>query len=236
MSKLYRDYIPANANIVVDYDANKPVKFSYPKEYTYWKAVWKLGRPTITSFWIAVNLSIFKYICIAILTCIIIYNISLIPGYLAVNTGKNLVTPLYEHNKESIMLILKLLGLTFYVLGIPLIVTYVAALNKNIFSTMVPLSGYKATKLIGHLRRKIFKVKDITKNKVILPLFENKFLHYKGHGDFGKQLNKIEIFAIPFNFSTNIKKYKEEPVEFEFSAIFYFKSIPKNGHLDVIYS
>ena len=44
----YKDYIPANARVLVDY--TKPpqdrVKFSYPERMSYKKALWKFGFPS----------------------------------------------------------------------------------------------------------------------------------------------------------------------------------------------
>lgn len=51
---VYKDYIPANARILIDYKAKEKVRFSYPRKWTYWKAVRELAYPIIFFSWFLV--------------------------------------------------------------------------------------------------------------------------------------------------------------------------------------
>jgi hypothetical protein len=62
MVEVYHDYIPANARIVIDYKAHEKVKFSYPVEWTFWKAVWKRGVIVYINFWAGLHYLIVKWL------------------------------------------------------------------------------------------------------------------------------------------------------------------------------
>lgn len=55
---VYKDYCPANARVIVDYTANEKVKFSYPIEWSYRKAVWFRAYQTVISFWVSLHIRI----------------------------------------------------------------------------------------------------------------------------------------------------------------------------------
>jgi len=227
--RLYHDYLPLNANIVIDYNAQERVKFSYPKEYSYWRAVWKFGRWTVTGFWWAINIKIAYYLILIVCFFLIIYYLWTVPVIDLFGSSKNLAFQTWKP-------MLKVLIFMFYLLGVPTIYTFIIALNKEWFSKLMPNFGYLQAKIFRGIHRKIFIIEDIIDNKLIIPSFNNVYLKYKCHGDFGEKLEKIEVMALPFKYSSGTKKYKEKEEEFNFSAVFYFSSKPKRGFMDVQFS
>ena len=65
---IYKDYLPLNARVIVNYKSHERVKFSYPLKMSYWEAVWKNAYQTILSFWIHFNVLTIFYFFIYIIT------------------------------------------------------------------------------------------------------------------------------------------------------------------------
>ena len=222
---VYKDYLPANARVIINYKAKEKVKFSYPRKWTYWKAVWKCAYPTIASFWAKIHtIPAFYFALYFIFPYVIISAI-----YYFLNN-----IPI---SKENITLIIILPGMLLYFFAIPVIFTFFLALNKERLSNMMPKFGYWVSSLNFSKKEIIFTKKDIINNKAIIPEFSNVFLDYKCFGDFDKYIKKIEILEIPFNYKHRSILFpflkKKEKNDFSFRAVFYFSNKPTNGKMIV---
>lgn len=223
----YKDYTPANARVIVNYDKGQDVKFSYPIEWTYWKAVWRRAFPTVIGFWSAIHYVFLFYIAMFTALGIAIY-VSFFP-----------VTTFIEahYSTMNIYSFLPLLLVLFYLIGIPFIATIILAMDKERLSKYVPVLGYLANKLAGGIKKVNFKAKDVNDNKVVIPCFSNVYLEYKCTGDFNKYLSKVEILEIPFIYMRRSRlnpfKMKEERNDHIFRAVFYFSNNIKEGDMSV---
>lgn len=226
---VYKDYLPANARVIIDYTKDNRVGFSYPIEWTYWKAVWKRGFKTVASFWLSLHLFLFFYLrplWIAGLIGAIIFLI---------------IHPIELITKASILssnsVIYPYIGGFFWFIGIPALITLWLALDKERMAKWFPKIGYWSAVMILGTCEKIFTKEDIADKKAVIPSFSNIFLNYKTSGDFNKYLEKVEILEIPFSFKT--RRFwlpflsKKEENDYEFRAVFYFSQTPKEGTLDV---
>jgi hypothetical protein len=225
MAELYKDYLPSNANIIIDYAAKEKVRFSYPKERTYWQAVRQSAWPNVLTFWLVFNFKILVY-----------FFIVLFVGFtMFVGINYSYYAQDLNFGTADISFLVNVFLITFYIAGVPLVVTYLLALNKKVFSQIMPIFGYEAHKMIASTRKKIFTIDDVHNNRVILPNYSNVYMHYNATEDFSKYLTKVEVMAIPFKSSKSTKEYKEEPDEYTFSAVFNFTQRPLSGNLEVEY-
>jgi hypothetical protein len=88
-------------------------------------------------------------------------------------------------------------------------------------------------KLTSARYRYVFK-KVPESNIIEIPIFHNKFLHYKTKGEFDKYLIRVEVKEHPFQQRIENKKKEAWGVnEFLFSCKFYFSQNPKQGSLEV---
>lgn len=229
----YKDYIPANARVLVSYGKNQKVRFSYPRKTTYSKAIWKQGYASIVQYWIFFNCQIIFYFAFISVVAALVWGIW---AYFPFNF-------LFEPTQSQ--------GLGFdwfswlcgffimlYVFGLPAIFTYFYSKDRERFSSLIPVLNYKTHKLIGATKRCRFKKKDLSENKAVIPVFKNIFLHYSAKQDFGRFLKKVEILELPFDYETsmavfglNSKKRKRNDTLFR--AVFYFSQTPEKGCLDV---
>lgn len=228
---VYKDYLPANSRVIVDYTRKEKVGFSYPLEWTYWKAVWKRGYLTVLSFWLAINIYwVFLFTPLIVLG-IIGYFVFLIFNPITKTIAE------YTYTISFMTHGLPLILLMFYLLGIPALLTFWLSLDKERMSRWFPKLGYWSAKIIYGTKEKIFTKEDISEDKVIIPSFSNVFLDYKTTGDFNKFLQKIEILEIPFDYKT--RRFwlpflsKKEKNDYDFRAVFYFSQKPMEGSLDV---
>ena len=228
MSEIYKDYIPANARVVVDYSAKEKVKFTFPIDWTYKKAVWKRAFPCIYSLWHTIHFLPIIYISFILIPFMLI-KIIFFPSILMSEARIEYI--------DFLHVVLPMLLGVFYLMGIPAIFTFILSLNKDRMSRWLPKIGYWSSKLNFRTCEKIFNKDDIHKNKCSIPIFSNVYLHYKGIGDFNKYLYKIEILEIPFSYKKrNVFLpflMKKERNDFEFSAVFYFSKRPIQGELKV---
>ena len=233
---IYKDYLPANARILVDYRAKEKVKFSYPIEWTYWKAVRKRALPIVMSFIALIFLHFAIYISIVVIPYFLIY---LYLNPITYYVQSHWVTYDFSYILSFVGFIAGIELLI--ILCIPSIITIYLALNKERLGKWIPLLGYWNTKLRGRIKEKIFTSEDIIENKVIIPIFSNIFLRYECTGDFDKFLDKIEILEIPFSykkfgmFLPFLRKIKREKNDLEFRAVFYFSQKPVNGNMEVLF-
>lgn len=242
---VYKDYLPANARVIVDYKAHEKVRFSYPISWSYKKAVWRRAYLTITSFWYALHITMFNNLFIPFL---IFISLRLIFFPFELVTRASNVSYNFMFFFKYIILFY-LLPLVFYMLGISAIATYYLSRNKERLSYWVPKIGYWTQCLMGSVKEKIFKVEDIDNNKLILHNFGNVYLDYKCSGDFSKYLTKVEVMEIPFNYLKEkwffsylsilklfIKnRNKKEKNDFEFRAVFYFSQKPEKGDMKLLF-
>jgi len=222
----YKEYLPLNARIIIDYNQKKgeKVKFSYPKEMEYKKAVWKSGYPTINGFWLVLNIQFFMYVLVPFF---IIRWISDYYHIFGLQTATGLIIDTH----------LIAIGIV-EIFTVPIIVTFYLSRNKEKLSTWIPKMGYLSGKLLGFLKEMDFTPKDITnENKAIIPIFSNVTLKWFPDGDFNKYLEKIEILELPFHYKIRffwwLKKWKALQNDYLFRAVFHFSQKPENGSMKV---
>ena len=83
------------------------------------------------------------------------------------------------------------------------------------------------------------RIENMDTTKCEIPIFDNAFLDYKATEDFSENLSKVSILEHPiYMIKRNIfnKNNTKSELEYEFwKVIFEFKSIPKNGYLEIHY-
>lgn len=232
---VFKDFTPANARVIIDFNKDQPVTFSYPIEWTYWKAVWKNAYPTIVSFWITITFYPFKFFFVPILFSLPFIGIY----FILYPITKTVETYTYTQTGWPVIILLTIFF--GYYLAIPALFTYILALDKEKLSKYVPKFGYWTMKLKGCTRYRTFNPKDIHRNKTIISIFNNVYLHYKTTGDFDRYLSKIEILEIPYTYKIEsllwpFKISKSEINDQEFRAVFHFKHKPLIGQMTVEYN
>ena len=226
---VYKDYLPANARVIVDYTRENKVGFSYPLEWTYWEAVWKRGFYTVLTFWLSLHLFLMVY-------SLPFFIIGVISGLIFL-----LIHPIELLLKVSVIssdwFVYPYIITIIWLGGIPLLITSWLALDKERMAKWFPKLGYWSAIMMTGTREKVFSKGDISDNKAIIPSFSNVFLNYKTSGDFNEYLEKVEILEIPFNFK--MRRFwlpflsKKEKNDYDFRAVFYFSQAPTEGSLDV---
>lgn len=236
----YHDYIPANARIIVSYGKGEPVKFSYPVEWTYRKAVWKRAYPTITGFWLSIHLVPLVYIFIFGILPIFVGTVLAFPWH--VMEGTTSVTTSVTTWADSMRILkLELTGISsllVYLYLVPAVITYYLSLDKDRLARWMPKFGAWSAKIIGGFKEIEYTSKDVINNVVVLPSFNNVYLHYDANGDFEKYLEKVEVMEIPFNFKKRrflypFDSWKKQYNEWFFRVVFFFKQTPINGSMKV---
>lgn len=235
---VYKDYLPASARVVVEYGKEQQVSFSYPRAWTYKKAVWCRGYFTIMCFWFAVHLFGIAYCLLIALPFLIGY------GIFQVLTNPIQTEPI---SLSALLTFIRLNYVTLlylsYSFGVPAILTWRLSKKPETFSKWVPKMGYWASYILSGLKEVIFNPSDVVDNKCVIPIFSNVFLEYKATEDFEKHLTKVEILELPFSSKypkhpfplSLITQSKDKKVrnEWKFRAVFYFSQTPKTGELMV---
>ncbi len=232
----YKEYIPANARVVVDYKAKEKVKFSYPRSWTYKKAVWKQAYPTVIGFFGALHT-----MPLLLLMYYVGFPLGLIFGakYLIENSGKIGIDSLETATGiETIGIMgLMVIPITLYVFGIPALFTWWLSRDKERMGKWIPKLGYLTSKIEGVIKEKKFKPKDILDKKAYIPSFSNVYLDYDCKGEFSDYLEKIEILEHQFkyNFRNPFLFFRKKEIknDYNFRAIFYFSKKPKKGSMGV---
>ena len=220
MNKAYRDYIPGNARIIIDYKKDEKVRFSYPIEWTYWKAVWERAVHTFFSF--------FRILSIPILVvAFLIYKIRF--DTFVVNPSGTIT-----YVRLGYFIIYGYVVYMVWLYVLPLLVCYVLALDKELFSRVLPRLSVFVTKVGSRAKFVEFIPSDVEDNKVMIPSFSNVFLDYKATEDFSRYFDRLEILELPFSFYKS--KRRKVRNDFFFSAVFYFSKKPKTGSLEVKFS
>jgi hypothetical protein len=215
---VYKEYLPENAEVIVDY--TKPPKdrvaFNYVKKRNYWQAIFHGGYASFANLWNRLFGKSF---------------------YLIMGMGLGLLitdTPMTINSLPIGIFIF--LGAFLFYYWVPIIATFIAALNPELISRMIPKMNYTAVKLAGLLKTKKVQTSDITDNKFIISRFSNIYLDWNVIGDFENQLEKVEVLAIPTDYEwLTPKRKKPEVDEYNFRAVFYFKKTPTNGLMQVIW-
>lgn len=236
---VYKDYMPANARVLVDYKAHEKVKFAYPREWTYKKAVKKNVRPAVIGFWVMLNTYILYYFGINFLAPFMLVGV-IIKFFQqgAVIQLSGVISRLVE--PSTIEIGFPIILFIVYLFIPPYLFTFWFVRDKERVANWMPKLGYWANKLGGGWDEKIFTPADVHDKKAIIPVFGNIFLDYKTKGEFNDYLEKIEIIEFPF---IRVRKYlfadllrrkiTREKNDIEFRAIFYFSKKPKTGELRV---
>jgi archaellum component FlaF (FlaF/FlaG flagellin family) len=118
-------------------------------------------------------------------------------------------------------------------------------LNKYVGRFMLKFKWYQKfipewnKKLSGGGYYKTIKSGEVPANKIIeLPLFKNIYLDYNTKGEFAKYLERVEIREHPFCtgiFKKGKLKKKKGDNYMLWYAKFYFKEIPKNGEMMIMW-
>ena len=230
---VYKDYLPANARVIVDYKKEQKVAFSYPIKWSYRKAVWARAYPVVTSWWVGIHIIPLMYACLLLFPIAILYLLIKSIFYPYSRTITTTTTSTFNFVTSFLPIII----VAFYVFGVPAIITLILSKDKERISKWIPKMGYWTANYITGSKEITFKSKDIIKNKIIIPSFGNIFLNYKCKGEFNKYLEKVEVMEIPFNYKHRrfllpfLKK--KEKNDYDFRAVFYFLNKPKNGNMCV---
>lgn len=234
MKEIYKDYIPANARVIVDYTKKDKVKFSYPKKYTYEQAVWKCAFPTVAGLYLWIMFIAFYTIG---LPAMLIYMF-IKADFSSVAIESSAIT--WQQILNGITPPLIIIYIAF---GIPAIITLWLSLDKDRMGKLMPKMAKWFSEIAGKMRIRKFNPTDMKDNKAIIPIFKNMYLDYKATEDFGRYLTRIEIMEIPVdNLELKLmlwfKVIKRKKVKYNntlFSAVFYFSKRPKSGKLEVEY-
>ena len=237
MSQVFKDIIPANANIEIEYGKEDAVKFSYPISWTYKQAVIKRAFPTIFTFFVLafakVIVFLFWIMVVLFLFYNVFYNLGIIPKYdIIFNINK-----IYAHIPLiNNLLVYSLLSFLIFCIVFP----FALSLNKNLLSSLMPKFGYYSIVLMGRTKEKFFITTDIINKQCLIPNFSNVFLNYKATGDFNKYLKKVKIIAYDFKYHVRTRiaifiKHKRQTNDYVYYAVFEFSNIPIDGYLECEY-
>lgn len=232
--EVFKDYIPANARIIIDYKSTEKVRFHYPREWTYRKAVLHCAFPTVWSFFFVIH--IYPLLFFAVYYVINeIYNLATYSGERITVTTQTII----HHNFQDIINILPQISIfLFYLVALPFIITILLAINKERLGKWMPKLGYWQMKLIGYVKSSTFLPKDIRYKKAVIPAFNNVFLRYNATEDFGKFLERVEIWELPFEIERRIFFFwrKTQINDAWFRAVFFFSEKPKKGEMKVSFA
>src|SRR3989338_11571627 len=229
---VYKDYLPANARVIIDYKKEQKVSFSYPIEWSYWKDVWKRGYFTVLGFWVVLHAILFRYFFYYLLVPIIVIKSIFFP-FIIERSAKLVII---DFGIVFVYFLLPMIITAFYFFALPAIATLILAFNTDILSYWLPKMGYWSAYLLDGRKEATFTEKDVSGKKCIIPAFSNIFLKYKANGEFNEYLEKVEILEMPFNYKK--RKFfslrpKNERNDFDFRAVFYFSETPRKGWLNV---
>lgn len=228
---VYNDYTPANARVIVDYRKGQKVSFSYPREWTYWRAVWKQVYPLIQGVWHLINyypLLLFGFLFVLYIAIKAIFFPSIVV------TESSTILMNYSYVLTTFFYILLVI---FYFFGIPAVVTFIFALDKNRLSLWFPKLGAFVARTRGS-KQKDFSCVDVHDKMCCIPCFDNMFLEYEPSGDFEKYLERVEILEYPFVYHdiSLFRKKKKTNNDVLFRAVFYFSETPQCGGMEVKFS
>lgn len=231
---VYKDYLPLNARVIVNYKAREKVKFSYPVKKSYLEAVWTNAFQTVVAFWLQLHTMLLFYIGLYIYIPYTLFRTIFFPFVVKATEASILNFGVF-----LIETIIPLFFICLYLVGIPALVTLYLSLDKNRLSTWIPKIGYWSACLSFRIKHITFTKHEVFNKKVIIPIFHNVYLSYQCDGDFDKFLEKVEIIEIPLKFTSRnffmpfIKKVRNN--EFLFRAVFYFSQPINQGKMEVMF-
>jgi len=233
MSKVFKDIIPANANIEIEYGREDTVKFSYPISWTYRKAVFKRAFPTILTFFMLAFLKFIMFIAfifvVLFLFYVALFRLGFIPHY-------EIIFNMNKISGYSELIFPSTLVLFIFFMLFP----FALSLKKEWLSSLMTKFGYYSIVLLGRTKEKYFITTDVIDNRCIIPNFSNVFLDYKATGDFNKYLKNVKILAYDFKYHVRQRiaifiKHKREQNDYVYYALFEFSKTPVDGYLECEY-
>jgi hypothetical protein len=236
---VYKDYLPANARILVNYKSNERVRFTYPIEWSYWKAVRKRAFPTVIAFIGVVLFTIVTYAMMIAIPIMILYLYNKVGLTITYQIQSQIIT---RNLGIELLQAIGNIGILFCIFfGIPGLITLYLALDEKRLSKWIPKMGYWTSKILGREKTKTFTKKDVNGNTVVIPIFDNVYLDYHATGDFEKYLETIDIYELPFTYKIKpaffpfLRKAKKEKNDFNFRAAFRFSKKPVVGELKTVF-
>lgn len=237
MTEVWHEYIPANARVVVDYEAppKDRVKFTYPKKTTFKKALWANYFSVLTLWMIYMGIPLLLTIIIArTFPYAQLLGYYLKYGFPAQQIGK--VTTI----QISLIPLLVTMAVFASICAPPAITLLWLQQDKKKTAMIIPKLNYKLDQIMSLGTHRIITAKssDIKNNVFVIPRFSNVYLDYKTTGDFSKYLIKVEVLEWPYNYKIlypNGKASKKIKNQYVWRAMFKFKQQPKTGKLYVKY-
>ena len=252
----FKEYIPANARVIVDYTAppKERVKFEYPKKgWTWKKGTLRIIFPTLLMYWMFIGvfelMVLFSVILgfyaglfiISPFVRTVIYYAIFPPKVITPSAPTSIFQPINISAIHPFQFLLNNIPNTIFlitILVLPIVTTYYFYKNKEKASEIMPKLNYDLYMVgsFGYGRKMITATpEDVNDNIFVLPRFNNVYLDYKTTGDFSKNLERIEILEYPYNYRYE-KGNKEKVInQYVWRSVFRFKQKPKNGKLDIIY-
>jgi len=224
----YHNYIPANARVNIEFSKDEPVSFSYPREWTYWKAVWKIAYSNVFLLWITINFKTISYVSWVALPVLSL-------KYLFFPVSVYLPGDFIVYDWTFILrLLLSILIFFMYFYGLPALFTLWLAQDKDKMARWIPKIGYWARIMLrGYEAVKVWEAKDIVDNKLVLPNFSNVYLDYEASGSMGECLERIQVLEYKFDWVKKGVFKKKEKNDYVWYAVFTFKQMPQDGSLKV---
>jgi hypothetical protein len=253
----YRDYIPANARVVVDYTQppKQKVKFSYPEDLTYEQALKKFGRRTFSRlgnalFWfelIMVGAFAFGYL-LPMEFHLLTSEPNAPTSSLNVTFSQLLTYRTYTVTNTYnplIFIVFIIIAISYLILEL-LYPSIALAHYKNKpkrLAEIIPTLNYELSLFwnFGRLKYLEIEPKDIHNNAFLLEApFQNIYLDYKATGDIARELQKVEVLEYKYGYRLKYKKSgriarEGKPVinHYDWFALFKFGKTPKTGTLEL---
>ena len=220
MKKKYKDNLPANARIDINYKTGN-VYFGYPEKPTK-KGMFSNIYSLCLVLWLLLNLSfLLLYFGIVWLINMQTTNIT------TMGFTTNIITEL----KYTLKFLAVISVIMIYPFGIPFL--FAVEMYSNYgkrYAEWFPKVNFWITKLFN--RYKKIKINNLDSKSFEIPMFKNIILDYKLEGDFAKHINNIKVEEHPFK---HISWKKEKTNNSLWKATFTFDETPKTGSMEVSY-
>lgn len=230
---MYKDYLPLDARIIVNYESKNKVRFSYPegrkhnKKKLWWETWLQLVILTIETILYPIrNIYFFSTLMIPLIVLLILTAPKETTIKIIETTTRTQII------NELISVVIIFVIFFVLVLMIPTLVNIQMHKRKET-SKWIPITGYWIAKLRDNITYREIKAKNIKQRKFMIPVFENTYLKYDTTKDVSKQLKKVEILEIPLKWKN---KKGKDPKDRVWRTMFYFKKNPKNGELKIEFS
>lgn len=219
--KQFKGKLPANARINITYGKTDTVQFSYPRKWTFWKAVHEVAVPTV-----GLPCFMLFFICAGIEAIIVagLFTILTLLGFTV------------QGHWQFLMFIVTVTLVIFFTIhmficyGLPFV-------NRDWFNSLIPKIGEFTAHLIKHSKYKKFTVNDLVGRKLYLPSFGNIYLDWRPWGEFRQYLRKINIIEHDFDYyekkSRFTRQYSVSRNDTLFYVEFVFDKVPRKGGMEV---